>query len=176
MADFSGPALGFVETRGLIGAIAAADSMAKTAAVRIIGIEKVNPALMTVKVRGDVASVQAAVDAGAATAVELRQLVSTLVIPFPAPGLEDVFLGTDLSDNDTFDNDADNSAVHNERAENFAGTGARFTAERLTNMTVVELRSLARGVESFPLQGRAIAGANKQQLLDAFAAHRNDQT
>ena len=59
-------ALGLVETKGLVGAIEAADAMVKSANVQLIGYEKIGSGLITVMVRGDVGAVKAAVDAGAA--------------------------------------------------------------------------------------------------------------
>jgi ethanolamine utilization protein EutM len=65
-------ALGMVETRGLIGAIEAADAMVKAANVRLIGKQQIGSGLVTVMVRGDVGAVKAAVDAGAAAAKSRR--------------------------------------------------------------------------------------------------------
>jgi len=76
-------ALGLIETKGLVGAIEAADAMAKAANVRIVGREKVVPALITIKIVGDVAAVHAAVEAGAAAAQRVGQLVSKHVIAQP---------------------------------------------------------------------------------------------
>ena len=57
-------ALGLVETKGLVGAIEAADAMVKSANVQLVGYEKIGSGLVTVMVRGDVGAVKAAVDAG----------------------------------------------------------------------------------------------------------------
>lgn len=76
-------ALGLIETKGLIGAIEAADAMSKAANVKLIGKEKITAALVTVKIVGDVAAVKAAVDAGAAAAQRVGQLVAIHVIPQP---------------------------------------------------------------------------------------------
>jgi ethanolamine utilization protein EutM len=91
-------ALGLVETRGLVGAIEAADAMAKAANVKIIGREKVVPALITIKCVGDVAAVRAAVDAGAAAAQRVGQLISTHVIPQPDSQLAQFF--TEINNTD----------------------------------------------------------------------------
>lgn len=81
-------ALGMVETKGVVGAIEAADAMVKAANVTMIGKVKVGGALVTVMVRGDVGAVKASVDAGAAAAERVGQLVSCHVIPRPHPELE----------------------------------------------------------------------------------------
>jgi microcompartment protein CcmL/EutN len=86
-----GEALGMVETRGLVGLIEAADAMVKAANVTIVGWEKVDAGLVTVLVRGDVGSVKAATDAGAAAARRVGELIGVHVIPRPADDLERVF-------------------------------------------------------------------------------------
>ncbi len=81
-------ALGLIETKGLVGAIEAADAMVKAANVRLIGKEKVGGGYVTVMVRGDVGAVKAATDAGAAAAERVGELVSVHVIPRPHAELE----------------------------------------------------------------------------------------
>lgn len=76
-------ALGMVETHGLVGAIEAADAMVKAANVTLVGREKIGSGLVTVMVRGDVGAVKAAVDAGAAAANAVGEVVSVHVIPRP---------------------------------------------------------------------------------------------
>jgi len=76
-------ALGLVETKGLVAAIEAADAMVKAANVKFVGKEITVPALITVKVVGETAAVRAAVDAGAAAAQRVGQLISTHIIPQP---------------------------------------------------------------------------------------------
>ncbi len=76
-------ALGLIETKGLVGAIEAADAMAKAADVKIISKEKVTGALVIIKIMGETAAVKASVDAGSAAAQRVGQLVSAHVIPRP---------------------------------------------------------------------------------------------
>ena len=76
-------ALGMIETKGLVGSIEAADAMVKSANVVLTGYEKIGSGLVTVFVRGDVGAVKAAVDAGAAAADKVGQVVSVHVIPRP---------------------------------------------------------------------------------------------
>ena len=87
-------ALGLIETRGLIGAIEAADAMCKTAQVQLVRYEKISSAYVTVAVRGDVGSVWAAVDAGAAAAARVGELVARHLIPAPDAQLEDTLAAT----------------------------------------------------------------------------------
>ena len=86
-----GEALGMIETRGLVSMIEAADTMVKAANVVIVAWDKVDAGLVTVLVRGDVGSVKAATDAGAAAARRVGELVGVHVIPRPADDLEHVF-------------------------------------------------------------------------------------
>lgn len=83
-------ALGMVETKGAVGAVEAADAMVKAANVSLIGKVKPGGALVTVMVRGDVGAVKAAVDAGAAAAERVGELISCHVIPRPHPDLEEI--------------------------------------------------------------------------------------
>ncbi len=76
-------ALGLVETRGLVGAIEAADAMVKAANVHLAGKELAGGGLVTVKILGDVAAVKSAVDAGAASAKRVGEVISIHVIPKP---------------------------------------------------------------------------------------------
>jgi ethanolamine utilization protein EutM len=81
-------ALGIIETWGLVAAIEAADAMLKTATVRLLGRQKVKGGLQVVMVAGDVASVKAATDAGAAACQRVGRLVSVHVIPRPSEGID----------------------------------------------------------------------------------------
>lgn len=78
-------ALGLVETKGLVGAIEAADAMVKSANVQLVGYEKIGSGLVTVMVRGDVGAVKAAVDAGSAAArnpATLSRVRTVMLRPF----------------------------------------------------------------------------------------------
>ncbi len=83
-------ALGMVETKGLIGAIEAADAMVKAANVTLLGKERIGSGLVTVMVRGDVGAVKASVEAGAAAAKRVGELVSVHVIPRPHEDVEKI--------------------------------------------------------------------------------------
>lgn len=83
-------ALGLIETRGLVGSIEAADAMVKAAKVTLIGKETIGGGYVTVMVRGEVGAVKAAVDAGAAAAKKVGELVSVHVIPRPHSEVEQI--------------------------------------------------------------------------------------
>ena len=88
MPDPNMIALGMVETKGLVGAVEAADAMVKAANVTLIGSEYIGGGFVTVMVRGDVGAVKAATDAGAAAAKRVGELVSVHVIPRPHSDVE----------------------------------------------------------------------------------------
>lgn len=140
-------ALGLVETKGLVAAIEAADAMMKAARVTLLGMEQADAGLCTIQVCGDTAAVQAAVDAGAAAAARIGAVVATHVIPRPSPEVRAMQMRGD--------------APATPRR-----TGA--TPAGIEDMTVRELRALAREFDDLPIKGREIARANRQQLLDAF--------
>lgn len=81
-------ALGMIETKGLVGAVEAADAMVKSANVQLVGREQIGGGLVTVMVRGDVGAVKAATDAGAAAADAVGELLSVHVIPRPHDEVE----------------------------------------------------------------------------------------
>lgn len=83
-------ALGMVETRGLVAAIEAADTMLKAANVELVGTEKIGSGLVSVMVRGDVGAVKSAVESGSAAAAKLGELVATHVIPRPHNDVEKI--------------------------------------------------------------------------------------
>ena len=147
---WSGQALGLIETRGLVGAIEAADAGTKAAAVEFAGSEYADAGLVTVYFRGTVAAVRAAVDAGAAGAERVGEVVSVHVIPRPHPDL------------DILSNVCTESDTPPERAT--------LDPARVKSLRVVELRKAARRVREFPIKGRELARANREEILDGFRA------
>lgn len=86
MAD----ALGMIETKGFVGMVEASDAMVKAAKVELIGYEKIGSGFVTAIVRGDVAAVKAATDAGARAAERVGELVSVHIIPRPHDNIDAV--------------------------------------------------------------------------------------
>jgi len=144
-------ALGLIETKGLVGAIEAADAMLKAANVKLLGAENTIAALVTVKIVGEVGAVKAAVDAGAAAARRIGELVSAHVIPRPHEETEKI--------------------IYDEVSLHPPSSPASKSPEDITMLPVRQLRSLARELPGFPLQGRDISKANKQVLLEKFRAY-----
>jgi len=83
-------ALGLIETRGFVAMVEASDAMVKAAKVRLIGYEKIGGGYVTTIVRGDVAAVRAATEAGSTAAAKVGEVISVHVIPRPHPALEEV--------------------------------------------------------------------------------------
>ena len=144
-------ALGLIETRGLVGAIEAADAGLKAADVRLLRLEQADAALVTVEFSGDVAAVKAACDAGAAAAAKVGHLVSVHVIPRPHEDLDVI--------------DGDDGEAPRPR---LPMTGGRLDLATLEDTKVVDLRALARQLPNFPIKGRDIARAGRDELLAAF--------
>lgn len=154
-------ALGLIETRGLVSAIEAADAAVKAAEVRITSVEVTVPAMVTIKLEGDLGAVQAAVSAGAVAASRIGELVAAHVIPRPDDELDKILPDT------PFVNPADPTHSSN-------GQSMRIPAdERLEDLTVIELRRLAREQKGFPLAGREISHANKHELISHLRAWRD---
>ncbi len=144
-------ALGLIETRGLVGAIEAADAMVKAAKVKLLDKELTTGGLVTIKVIGEVGAVRSAVDAGARAAEKVGKLISTHIIPRPHNEVEDLLLYR-----------AKGGGVS---ARKKVSRGAARTEPLLEDRPVRELRALARKIEGFPLTGREISTAGKEQLL-----------
>jgi microcompartment protein CcmL/EutN len=158
------PALGLIETLGLIPAIEAADAAAKAADVIVTTVEVTVGALVTVKLEGELGAVRASVDAGAAAATRIGQLVAAHVIPRPDDELDKIL--------------PDARYINPASARDLPPPGTRPPVQipaddaALESLTVVELRRLAREQADFPLAGREISRANKDELLRLLRAHR----
>ena len=150
MVDLGERSLGMVETRGLAAAVEAADAMLKASEVRLLSTERTEAALITIHVVGEVAAVQAAVDAGRAAAERVGEVVSAHVIARP-----DAELGRIIDD-----------AVPERQMT--------YSFPELELLTVRELRNIARDVPGLPIQGREIARARKEDLVEMLKARLPD--
>lgn len=146
-------AIGLIETEGLVGLIEAADVAAKTADVQLLGFERIGGGLVSLRLSGDVASVQAAVQAAAAAAQRLGQVISFHVIPGPHEDLVALLEGNDPPP---------------VPAAAPAAAEATPSLAELEALPVTRLRQLARQFPDLVLKGRAISRAGKTELLAAF--------
>ncbi len=182
-------ALGLIETRGLVAAIEAADAAVKAADVTLVGKDVTKAALITIKVIGEVAAVQAAVDAGAAAAARVGELVSRHVIPRPADGME-LFVYSNKGkgysspsaaktrlEAETGDRDSANGQEHAEDDSDILDIAIDPNAPadekqtlfvQLESLPVTKLRQIARKTEGLTIQGREISFANKTTILEEF--------
>ncbi|MGA9365106.1 MAG: BMC domain-containing protein [Bacteroidota bacterium] len=179
-------ALGLVETRGLVGAIEAADAMVKTANVRLIGKERVDAALITIKIVGETAAVRSAVDAGASAAKRVGELISSHVIPRPSDGIEDLIFTKASKSKEEIEAEmgmrsSPAEPVESEKIEGEAqiegavppvepptmqlSENENEFLQQLQAMTVPQLRSYARQAQGLSIYGRQISRANKEQLI-----------
>jgi ethanolamine utilization protein EutM len=167
-------ALGMIETRGLVGSIEAADVMVKTANVALLGTEYVGGGLVTVQIVGEVAAVKAAVDAAAAAAARVGQVVSTHVIPRPADDVEPL-LRQRTAERSADTGETDEAEIDKALEEEFSFTPSADDNEyrsQLDAMTVHQLRTLARQEEELGIAGREISKANKELLIHELMRKR----
>ncbi|HUN67050.1 MAG TPA: BMC domain-containing protein [Bacteroidota bacterium] len=183
-------ALGLIETRGLVGAIEAADAAVKAADVKLVGKERAEAGLITIKITGDVAAVRAAVDAGAAAAQRVGELVSVHVIPRPddeveilihpaAPAKKERPAESEVQAEPPRQS-ARSEARPRRRPEPVPETETEVPAEppiqasdddeeyrrQLEGLTVHALRHYARSVKGLPIFGRQISRANREELIE----------
>lgn len=191
-------ALGMIETKGLVGAVEAADAMVKAANVCLVAKEHVGGGLVTVMIRGDVGAVKAATDAGAAAAQRVGELISVHVIPRPHQELETMLAPPTpqnrqeppvetaveaapapaekiAPDSTEQPKETKTAAVLNPNGLKKAAVdslvsenGLDKAIEALDRLPVVKLRNLARDYKNFSIAGRQISKADKQTMITAF--------
>ncbi|CUU06464.1 Carboxysome shell and ethanolamine utilization microcompartment protein CcmL/EutN [Candidatus Thermokryptus mobilis] len=152
-------ALGLIETRGLVAAIEAADAACKAANVKLVGKEYIGGGYVTIKIIGEVAAVKAAVDAGAAAAQRVGELVSVHVIPRPIDDLEMLIYPEKPSE-------ISGGEISVDPAELPEAQSPEELRSQLENLTVMNLRSIARKIEGIGLSGREISKATKEELIE----------
>lgn len=142
-------AVGFIETRGLIAVIEAADTAVKAASVELMGFEQIGGGMVAVRFSGDVASVQVAVQAAVQAARQMGEVASHHVIPAPHADVFDLLI----------------QSRKPVCSPNSASTGARPSLSDLESMPVARLRKLVRQTPGVQLKGRRVSHANKEALL-----------
>ena len=141
-------AIGLIETRGLVGAVEAADAAAKAGFVDLLGFEQIGGGLVSIRFRGDVAAVQVAVSAGVEAASRLGEVISHRVIPAPHSDLSQLL--------------AMPSAPTVQPLPPVKTTPA---PEDLNALPVARLRQLVRSLANAQLKGREVSRANKKALI-----------
>ena len=170
-------AIGLIETQGLVGVIEAADTAAKAADVQLLGIERIGGGLVSLRLCGDVASVQAAVQAAAEAVSRVSELVSAHVIPQPH---EDVAMMSSVAPLGGVSprspdvgpvSDAPNPSDAPERADvEPLPDLQQLSPSDLGHLSVARLRQLVRRTPGVQLRGRQISRANKEELVAELLA------
>jgi len=196
----AGLALGMIETKGLVAAIEAADAALKAAEVRLVSSEKVKGAIINIKFVGDVAAVRAAVDAGAAAAGKVGELLAAHVIPSPVEDLDSLIyqIGDKVPENkkpvkteieSKPDESNNKDAVETDSEEEFSDLESDESGqlsidytglspedeqyfEELKTMNVQNLRKAARDTDGLEITGRQISIANKGKLIHELMKKR----
>ncbi|MGQ9806653.1 MAG: BMC domain-containing protein [Chlorobiales bacterium] len=176
-------AVGLIETRGLVAAIEACDAALKSADVKLISIDRADAGLMTVKVVGEVAAVQSAVDAGRLAAARVGTLVAAHVIPRPDASLHDELIYVEVRPRKKIQTPSASRTPSSQSVSTTVSSPsisqpsnltappvsnpsvAESLPEHFVNMTVQELRRYVRTLPNFPIQGREISRAGKETLL-----------
>lgn len=173
-------ALGIVETYGELAAIEAADQALKAANVELLGCEKVRGGLVNITVVGEVGAVRASVDAAVAAVERLNIQVSSHVIPRPIEDLWKILPNKDKKQKQNKENKKPETGKvkkDKEAEDTKAKTNLTFLEEKekeLKEMRVVDLRSLAREVET-SISRSEIKFANKKELVTALLEYYKEQ-
>ena len=163
-------ALGMIETKGLVGSIEAADAMLKAANITLASKTHVGGGLVTVMVRGDVGAVKAAVDAGAAAAERVGELISVHVIPRPADDVEyilDPLTPPEPPADPEPELEPEDPSLEEEDPEEEARAAEleSLSEESMQRMTVARLRAVARALGTTGMTRREIRFAKKEELI-----------
>ncbi len=149
--------VGLIETRGLVGAVGAADAAVKAGDVSLLPFELIGGGLVSVKFCGDVAAVKVAVQAGVEAAQDISKLVSHNVIPAPDTAISQLL---------------DSSSTTPEGAEAIAEN--EEISQNLYDLSVTQLRQMVRQRSDSQLRGRHVSRANKQMLIEELQRLNNE--
>lgn len=174
-------ALGMIETYGYLAAVEALDSALKAANVSLVDVVRVKGGLVTVLIEGDVGAVKAAVDAAMAAAKRVGTVVSVHVIPRPAEDVKNMLTSSteyvEKEEQETLDlapetPEAEQTKIEDmSEEENETSKKERiYTREQMEEMTVANLRTLARELKITNMTSKEVRFAKKQQLIDAITA------
>ena len=170
-------ALGMVEVRGFLGAIAAADTALKAANVKLLQAEVIRGGLTTVQVVGDIGAVQAAVDAAVAETSKLNCLISSHVIPRMDEATAKMLFANLTPQVEEarapLEPEAEVASMEDQPLEDSSEQNQQLpSSEELAAMKVVDLRKLASQMDLVSLPKKEIKFANKQTLLEAIEGER----
>ncbi len=166
-------ALGLIEAVGFVSAMEATDAAAKASSIVVIRAEVTDPAYVTIYIEGELAAVQAAVEAGANAAERLGRVLSRTVIPRPHEEIGPIidrpnqkWRGRTSALNSSVPAQQPSSAIRTEARAMLESAGRpRLATQNYEAMTVAALRRLARMRGNLPIGGREIANADKDTLV-----------
>ena len=161
-------ALGMIEVKGRIGAVEGLDASLKAANVSLVNMFKVGGGLTTVIVEGDVGAVKAAVDAGAAAAEAVGEVLSVHVIPRPDQSVREMLDREQTRKQVKAEEPVEETEAEPDEETPEEPKEERFSREILEKNTVGQLRSLARTLENMELTKQEIKFAQKEQLIQAI--------
>ncbi|ADQ15495.1 BMC domain-containing protein [Halanaerobium hydrogeniformans] len=169
-------ALGIIDTKGYVGAVVGADVCTKAANVKLTSCEKTTGGLVTVEIRGDVGAVTASINAASSAIPKVGNLVATHVIPRPSDQLERILGGIkeDLKKHKETGQTIKRDLKEPESETSEPDQNEQELREKLWDMKVVELRSLARDTENIAMTNNEIKFARKAELVDALAEANPD--
>ena len=149
-------AIGLIETRGLVGAIEAADAAAKAGLVELLAFEQIGGGLVSVRFSGDVAAVQVAVKAGVEAAQRIGEVLCHNVMPAPH---------ADLLSTLSPSNQQSKTEPRTRAPAPLHAPSSESANERLEDIPVTRLRQLVRQLPDARLKGRRVSRANKKELI-----------
>ncbi|SJZ37920.1 Carboxysome shell and ethanolamine utilization microcompartment protein CcmL/EutN [Pilibacter termitis] len=165
-------ALGMVEVRGFLAAVAVTDAMLKSADVHLQSSEKTKGGLTTVVVRGDVGAIRAAIDAGVEIAKQLNGYLSHHVIA-RVDSQTDTLLTKKQQEKEKTIETIERNEVKMEQGEEHSEEN--FSEEELNKMKVVDLRSLAYAINLPNLTKKEIKFANKELLVRSILNYKKEE-
>ncbi len=180
-------ALGMIEVKGRLGAVEALDASLKAANVSLVNMIKVGGGLTSVFVEGDVGAVKASVDAGAAAAERVSELISIHVIPRPDASVRKMLERTvETAESETEEtvsteeSEVEEPCTETEETEEATAveeeTEEAQVEDSLEHHTVGELRTIARATENISLSRQEIKFAKKDELIKAINEALNKET
>lgn len=175
-------ALGMIETKGLVGAIEAADAMVKAANVTLVGKERVGSGLITVMITGDVGAVKASVDAGAAAAQRVGQLIGCHVIPrlhqevesiFKKDVIEEIVQVEVLEEKEIIE---DIKILSKEYLESiFEKNAHEGVKAELEKANLIDLKKIIKEYDEIPLNKKEFSKIDKDTIIEKIIAYYNEK-
>lgn len=175
-------ALGMIETKGLVGAIEAADVMVKSANVQLIGKEKIGSGMITVMITGDIGAVKSAIEAGSSAIKKVGLLVGAHVIPRPNDEIECFFYRKEkrkevLKEIQHCEPLVENIKIYNrEYLENiFNNKGKIEIKKELENFDFIQLKKTIKEFNEILINKKEFSKLNKNEIIKKIIVHFDER-